>query len=37
VAATTAAQIGVVNDSFHSGGDEVRHNLLLLDARVAAD
>ena len=37
VAATTAAQIGVVDDSFHGGGDEVRHDLLLLDARMAAD
>jgi len=36
-AATTAAQIGVVDDSFHGGGDEVRHDLLLLDARMAAD
>ena len=36
-AATTAAQIGVVDDSFHGGGGEVRHDLLLLDARTAAD
>ena len=36
-AATTAAQIGVVDDSFHGGGDEVRHDLLLLDARTTAD
>ena len=36
-AATTAAQIGVVDDNFHGGGDEVCHNLLLLDARMAAD
>ena len=35
--ATTAAQIGVVDDGFHGGGDEVRHDLLLLDARMAAD
>ena len=36
-AATTAAQIGVVDDSFHGGGGEVRHDLLLLDGRTAAD
>jgi hypothetical protein len=36
-AATTAAQIGVVEDSFHGGSDEVLHDLLLLDARTAAD
>ena len=36
-AATTAVQIGVINDSFHGGGGEVRHVLLLLDARTAAD
>ena len=35
-AATTAAQIGV-DDSFHGGSDEVRHDLMLLDARTAAD
>ena len=32
-----AAQIGVDDDSFHGGGGEVRHDLLLLDARTAAD
>jgi len=37
VAATTVAQIGVVDDSFHGGGGEVRHDLLLLDGRTAAD
>ena len=37
VAATTAAQIGVVDGSFHGGGGEVRHDLLLLDVRKAAD
>ena len=36
-AATMAEQIGVVDDSFHGGGGEVRHDLLLLDARTAAD
>jgi len=36
-AATMAAQIGVVDDNFHGGGDEVCHDLLLLDARMAAD
>ena len=37
VAVTTSVQIGVINDSFHGGGGEVRHDLLLLEARMAAD